>query len=230
MMSIQKLNKKWFFILGAVLVVAIIMVGIVIWLNTDRVSGAFHSKQFKQVQLKVSQSVTYLNPTDTTLDGTSTSEEIYTLMKDGDTVHVSGSFEQYQYVRDGKEYVLVLEDSYGLKGKKEEWVEYLAEDYGGWPFFDFSVFDNYKGRDLRKVEDYYVPKGNVDEAYYNFFQISQKELYENCAMKFYFEKGKLTKIVADCFFDGELNMTWTYEFRYEKETIEIPKADKQYER
>lgn len=230
MMSIQKLNKKLFFILGAVLVVAIIMVGIVIWMNLGRVNAAFHSKRFEQVQLKVSQSVTYVNPTDTTYDGTSTNSDIYTLIKDGDTVHVSGSFEQYQYVRDGKEYVLVLEDSYGLKEEKEEWVEYLAEDYGGWSFFDFSVFDNYKSWDLKKVEDYYVPKGNVDEAYYNFFQISQKELYENCAMKFYFEKGKLTKIVADCFFDGELNMTWTYEFRYEKETIEIPKADKQYER
>ena len=119
----------------------------------------------------------------------------------------------------------MYDDFYNINQENGKWIEYLAEDYGEYGVFDFSVFNDYTRQDFKKVDNYYIPKGDLNIFYCDFFRIGEKDAYTDCEVKFYFEKGKVTKIVADCLYGGELDMTWTYEFTYDIQDIQIPEAD-----
>ena len=47
-------------------------------------------------------------------------------------------------------------------------------------------------------------------------------------MKFYFEKGELSKLIVSHIY-GDIKVVMTYKFSYQKETMEVPEADVKYD-
>ena len=223
--KMTKREKIW---TVAIVLLVMLIVGVVLYLQSDRVGHALKSKNFRQVQLAVKQSITYLDDMEKTGEENAVTDTSYTLKKDGDTEHITGYLEQYRYMRDGEEFVLVYDDFYESIGENGKWVEYRAGTYEGYKFFDFSVFENYQSSDFKKVEDYYIPKREVDAFFCEFFGIDEEEMYADCDMKFYFEKGKLSKLIVSHIY-GDIKVVMTYEFSYQKETIGVPEADVKYD-
>ena len=223
--KMTKREKIW---TVAIVLLVMLIVGVVLYLQSDRVGHALKSKNFRQVQLAVKQSITYLDDMEKTGEENAVTDTSYTLKKDGDTEHITGYLEQYRYMRDGEEFGLGYDDFYESIGENGKWVEYRAGTYEGYKFFDFSVFENYQSSDFKKVEDYYIPKREVDAFFCEFFGIDEEEMYADCDMKFYFEKGKLSKLIVSHIY-GDIKVVMTYEFSYQKETIGVPEADVKYD-
>lgn len=167
----------------------------------------------------------------------STTYDISTIRFDGDTIHEKSDMgETYHFTRDGERFVVYYyedllttiqrEDGKDVKG---EWIEAPETNYGNLVSFDLKVLDSYVESDFKKVEDYYVPKGNKEEVFFDFLRIKQVENYTNTDIKFYFENGKMSKIVAYYTYDDTMNIEQTYKFTYENEKIVIPEADKKYD-
>ncbi len=178
----------------------------------------------------------------TASDGTSSDstadepQEISVLKKDGDVYYEEGlSGKCYYYTRDGKDYVMYYDDFYGINKDNGKWTEVPAENYSIAPSFDFSVLDKIKKSDLKKSGDYYVPKKDTEQVFFDVLKIQNKQYYSDCGIKFSFEKGKITGITADYIFkytgtssdsEGqEYTAKLTYTFSYNDEEIKLPKAD-----
>ena len=160
---------------------------------------------------------------------TSTSD-ICVLKKDGDVLYEKSQGEFYRYNRDGESFVLYYNDFGGMNKDNPDWVEVYAENYSDISYFDFSILENYEKSDFKKTQDYYLPKGDVNTFFFEFLGISQVEKYNNCDIKFYFENGKISKIVASCLYDNSMDIVWTYKFSYKNEAIKIPDATIKYDK
>ena len=58
----------------------------------------------------------------------------------------------------------------------------------------------------------------------------QVEKYNNCDIEFYFENGKISKIVASYLYDNSMDIVQTYKFSYKDEAIKIPAATIKYDK
>ncbi len=170
-------------------------------------------------------------------EDTSTSYDICTIKVDDDILYEKGDYGQsYRFTRDGERFVIYYYEDFLANIMKEEgeetegeWIEVYEQNYGTLSSFDFSVFDSYVESDFKKVEDYYVPKGNSDEIFFDFLRVKQFEKYANQDMKLYFENGKISKIIASYTYDGTMDIVQTYKFTYNNEKITIPTPDKKYD-
>lgn len=159
-----------------------------------------------------------------------TSQDICVLKKDGDVYYEKSLGEYYQYDRDGESFILYYDDFYGINEENPDWIEVYAENYGSLQSFDFKIFDNYEKSDFKKEGDHYVPKEDVTDFFYEFLQIKQVEKYNNCDIEFYFENGKISKIVASYLYDNSMDIVQTYKFSYKDEAIKIPAATIKYDK
>ncbi len=163
--------------------------------------------------------------------------DVSTIRYDGDTIHEKSDLgETYHFTRDGERFVVyyyedLLTSIQKEEGKdvKGEWIEAYESDYGINVSFDLKVLDSYVESDFKKVEDHYVPKGNMEEVFFDFLRIKQVENYTNTDIKFYFDNGKMSKIVASYTYSDTMNIVQTYKFSYEDEKIVVPEADKKYD-
>lgn len=158
------------------------------------------------------------------------SYDICILKKDGDVSYEKSMGEFYKYSRDGKNFVLYYDDFYGINKDNPDWVEVYAENYSSMEIFDFKIFDNYEKSDFKKVDDYYVPKGDMTAFFHEFLKIVQVEKYQNCDIKFYFDNGRASKIVASYLYDENMDIVQTYKFTYRDEEIKIPAATIKYDK
>lgn len=280
-------ESKWFskekirlygFIGGAVaLVLAVLFVSL--YIKSDKVGKALDSERYNRVQIKISQTIEYLETEEeegtgeeitTSEDGyvyndgglgnyyydengtlitdeeapveeeqqdNTTTYDVSTIRFDGDTIHEKSDLgETYYFTRDGQRFVIYYYEDLLTSIKREEgedvkgeWIETPGESYGTLVSFDLKVLDAYVESDFKKVEDHYVPKGNVEEVFFDFLRIKQVENYTNTDIKFYFDNGKMSKIVAAYTYDDTMNIVQTYKFSYEDEKIVIPEADKKYD-
>ena len=156
--------------------------------------------------------------------------DICVLKKDGDVFYEKSLGEYYKYNRDGENYILYYDDFYGMNEENPDWVEVYAENYGSLQSFDFKILDNYEKSDFKKKGDRYVPKEDVTAFFYEFLQIKQVEKYNNCDIEFYFEKGKISKIIASYLYDSNMDIVQTYKFSYKDEAIKIPVATIKYDK
>ena len=156
--------------------------------------------------------------------------DICVLKKDGDVFYEKSLGEYYKYNRDGENYILYYDDFYGMNEENPDWVEVYAENYGSLQSFDFKILDNYEKSDFKKKGDRYVPKEDVTAFFYEFLQIKQVEKYNNCDIEFYFENGKISKIVASYLYDNSMDIVQTYKFSYKDEAIKIPVATIKYDK
>ena len=156
--------------------------------------------------------------------------DICVLKKDGDVFYEKSLGEYYKYNRDGENYILYYDDFYGMNEENPDWVEVYAENYGSLQSFDFKILDNYEKSDFKKKGDRYVPKEDVTAFFYEFLQIKQVEKYNNCDIEFYFEKGKISKIIASYLYDSNMDIVQTYKFSYKDEAIKIPAATIKYDK
>ena len=163
-------------------------------------------------------------------------QEISVLKKDGDVYYEEGlSGKCYYYKRDGKDYVMYYDDFYGINKDNGEWTEVSADNYSITMSFDFSVLDKIKKSDLKKSGDYYVPKKDAEQLFFDVLKIQNKQYYSDCNIKFRFEKGKISEITADYIFKytgtssesegNEYTAKLVYTFSYNDEEIKIPEAD-----
>lgn len=156
--------------------------------------------------------------------------DICVLKKDGDVFYEKSLGEYYRYDRDGESFILYYDDFYGMNEDNPDWIEVYAENYGNVSSFDFKILDNYEKSDFKKVDDYYVPKEDTTAFFLEFLGIVQVEKYNNCDIKFYFENGKISKIIASCLYDEDMDMVQTYKFSYKDEKVKIPKATIKYDK
>lgn len=224
-------NRKYVMLgAGVVLLVALVVLAVNLYLQSDRVGHALKSKRYENVQMTITRETTTIEVDESGESIESTSEDVIKLQKDGTTYYEnSNANEYYQYELDGKMFLLYYDDFYGIKAENGDWVEVLVAEEDSPLSFDFSIFENYKKSDFQKVEDYYVPKNDASELFLDITQVGDDSKYYSYDMKFYFEQGKLVKIVVSYNYAIEMEVITTYEFSYKDETITVPEADVKYE-
>ena len=226
-----KLDKRVCVIIGAISVIAFTIV-IILYMKSYQVGKAFQKKNFKQVQLTITHTVTDIQ----TLYGEGSTGEIdenqatYTeqlsnIRKNGTTLYEKNEFaEEYRYMRQGEQYILyAYNEPYDIETCK--WIEVSVEERNPVSLFDFTVLEDYSAKDFVEVNDYYVPKGDVPAKLCEFIQVDSDEGYYDCDMKFYIEDGKLIKVVLSYIYKNKLDIERVYDFTYKSEDIEIPDAN-----
>ena len=247
-------SKKFYLYVGIALAFIIAVIFVCLYINSDKLDKALDIKRNERFQITSTMSFTDLNqqPAEEEYYGdevyydengnivedteelgpTEDVHELGTIKFDGDTVYNSYG-EYYTYTRDGERFVLYYyEDilsNFGSNKKGGEWIEVYAENYSNALSFDVDVLYNYKKSDFKKVDDYYVPKEDMQSVFFEVLQIHQTENYADCDIKFYFDNGKLEKIVAEYIYQDSMEVVQTYNFTYNDEKIEVPTADKKYD-
>jgi len=273
---LYKEKIKLYAFIGVALVLVLAVLFISLYIKSDKVSKALDSEKYNRVQIKISQTVEYLEteeeeteedidsgedviyndggygnyyydengnlvteeePAEEEQQNNTSTYDISTIRFDGDTIHEKSDFgETYHFTRDGERFVVYYYEDLLTSIQKEEgedvegeWIEAPAESYGNIVSFDLKVLDSYVESDFKKVEDHYVPKANAEEMFFDFLKIKQVEKYTDTDIKFYFENGKMLKIVASYIYDNTMSIVQTYKFTYEDEKIVVPEADKKYD-
>lgn len=224
-------NSKKIWIIFGTFFVAVLSGAVICYTKSDKVERAFQKQSFEQVQLTITHTVTDIQAlygeeaTDEIEENQATyTEQLSNIRKNGTTIYERNEFaEEYQYMRNGEELLLyAYNDPYGVEPCK--WIEVSIDERNPFSLFDFEVFNDYSAKDFRKVDDYYVPKGDVPTALCHFLQVNSAEGYYDCEMRFYIEEGRLTKVVATYIYKNQLDIERIYEFTYKNEEIKIPDA------
>lgn len=206
-----------------------IWLGVSLYLETDRVGDALKSKHYENVQLVITTETTAVSEDEEGEQVETVNEDIIELTKDGTTYYEkSDANEYYQYERDGELFLLYYDDFYGMKTDDGNWVEVSVKEEDSPIAFDFSLLDDYEKSDFQKVDDYYAVKEHMAELFADIMKIEDDSKYYGYDMKFYFSKGKLSKILISYDYAMETDVVRIYEFFYENDAITVPEADVKY--
>lgn len=201
--------------------------GILRFKQSKNLKKAFNAAQYNSFRVVLSQTITDISKKADEKTASRTLDDVYTLVRQGETYYEKGSNgENYYYDKNGESYVMFFDDNYGRGDGK--WIE-MANEASFVPMLDISLLEKVDTGSLSKRGKGYIPiNGTADETFFTLWQITNTDGYSDISLSFTLNGDKIKTVTAEYTVDKKQKITDTYAFSYDDIKIEIPIADETY--
>ncbi len=198
-------NKYVYIGLGAVILLAVLVTGVVFWAGKAKLGRALDASRYTNVRVVAWEQTVSVND-GSTVDPENTDESyvpnlpepirIWTQVKDGDNYDCDGPF--------GRVY---------CTGQDKTEL-----------YFDFEVLNSISPWNLEKTEAGYVCKEGSFDTLCSILGLTNRKNYTNCTLVFQFEGDRLSKIQMTYFYKLESYHVLEYNFEYVEQKVTMPET------